>query len=275
VVLSGSGSLATRGWGREGVSEQGYRVSARDKTARKVFVDVSVRPVLKALGDETRFQIYCWLCERDQPVTITEVAGAFHLHPNTVRPHLDHLYNADLVRLDTRPQGTVGRPQHRYTAVKTDIELRPSVGGYEFLAHLLAETCCRQDLSIGAALEVGRCAGRDLVSGENNTSPDCRIARKTADTGVEKTGENAFDAKAVGMKVLVEEMDKLGFEPAVDEASLLFANCPFRALAQAYPDLVCSLHEGIVTGVLESTGGRLVEFCGFDKGIEQCSALIS
>jgi predicted ArsR family transcriptional regulator len=30
-----------------------------------------------------------------------------------------------------------------------------------------------------------------------------------------------------------------------------FTHCPFRELAEAYPDVVCQLHRGIVEGVIE------------------------
>ena len=40
-----------------------------------------------------------------------------------------------------------------------------------------------------------------------------------------------------------------------------FLHCPFRELAEAYPDLVCSLHRGICAGVIATAGGgRMQEF---------------
>ena len=50
-----------------------------------------------------------------------------------------------------------------------------------------------------------------------------------------------------------KELDRVGFDPAVDgpddeTAVIAFAHCPFRELAEAHPDLVCSLHRGMVEG---------------------------
>ena len=66
---------------------------------------------------------------------------------------------------------------------------------------------------------------------------------------------------------MAQELDRLGFEPAADAAATLdgstrieFLHCPFRELAEAYPDLVCNLHRGIVEGVAESRRGTVEAF---------------
>ena len=43
------------------------------------------------------------------------------------------------------------------------------------------------------------------------------------------------------------------------EVSIAFLHCPFRELAEAYPELVCNLHRGICEGVVKSVGGGSVE----------------
>ena len=62
-------------------------------------------------------------------------------------------------------------------------------------------------------------------------------------------------------------MLRLGFEPAVEPgdgtaegaARIAFLHCPFRELAEAYPELVCNLHRGICEGVVDQVGGGRVE----------------
>ncbi len=39
---------------------------------------------------------------------------------------------------------------------------------------------------------------------------------------------------------------------------MAFAHCPFRALAEQHPDLVCSLHCGMVEGLVGQIGGAEV-----------------
>ena len=61
---------------------------------------------------------------------------------------------------------------------------------------------------------------------------------------------------------LKAELDRLGFNPAVTPADegdsgrvrVDFLHCPFRELAEAYPDLVCNLHRGIVEGFVDAAG---------------------
>ena len=55
------------------------------------------------------------------------------------------------------------------------------------------------------------------------------------------------------------ELTKLGFEPALESdgsdgpaARIEFLHCPFRELAEAYPELVCNLHRGLCEGVVDA-----------------------
>ena len=36
---------------------------------------------------------------------------------------------------------------------------------------------------------------------------------------------------------------------------MAFTHCPFRELAEQHPDLVCSLHRGLVEGLVDEVGG--------------------
>ena len=46
-----------------------------------------------------------------------------------------------------------------------------------------------------------------------------------------------------------------------DGATIAFTRCPFRELAEANPDLVCSLHRGLVEGFADTRGdGRVRAF---------------
>jgi predicted ArsR family transcriptional regulator len=70
----------------------------------------------------------------------------------------------------------------------------------------------------------------------------------------------AYTSAASCLEALVDRLDRLGFDPAVDgseegeTAVIAFAHCPFRELAEAHPDLVCSLHRGMVEGFVETMG---------------------
>ena len=51
-------------------------------------------------------------------------------------------------------------------------------------------------------------------------------------------------------------------DPDLVTAVVAFANCPFAELARAHPDLVCSLHRGLVAGFVARMGdAEVAEFC--------------
>ncbi|HEX7166676.1 MAG TPA: hypothetical protein VF230_06825, partial [Acidimicrobiales bacterium] len=67
------------------------------------------------------------------------------------------------------------------------------------------------------------------------------------------------------VEALIESLTELGFDPASGEdagiTSIAFTNCPFRDLAEAYPDLVCNLHRGFIEGFVDELGGaEVVDF---------------
>lgn len=218
----------------------GTRQDSRDLDTR------DVRPILKALGDDTRYRIYSWLRDVDRPCRVAEVAERFDLHANTVRPHLEHLRDAGLVRLDATPQGGVGRPQHRYTAVDAQIDVPRGDEAHELLARMLAGLCCRVKVGGDLAVAVGRDLGHELADPSEGTP----------------------------MHVLDVTMARLGFEPVTEGNRETFTRCPFSELASAYTDLVCSLHRGLVEGVLESTGADLEEFHDLDHS-EPCTVVVN
>ncbi len=59
------------------------------------------------------------------------------------------------------------------------------------------------------------------------------------------------------------ELADLGFDPVEDGdgavTTIAFARCPFLRLAEAFPELVCHLHRGVVEGMVEVLGGARVE----------------
>ena len=65
------------------------------------------------------------------------------------------------------------------------------------------------------------------------------------------------------MAALADALDELGFDPAVagdgEAVTIAFTHCPFAELAEAYPELVCHLHRGLVEGFVSEWGEGGVE----------------
>ena len=189
-------------------------------------------PVFKALGDNTRYAIYLELARSSVPLSTAEIAEALDLHPNTVRPHLERMREVGLLDVDTDRQGLVGRPQHRYSvsAEAPSLGLEPS--SFRLLAQLVAGVAARARLAPDEVAAVGRTHGASLA-----TTGDC-------------------------VSVLEARLAELGFDPATatdgSAVTVAFTRCPFRELADAYPDIVCHLHRGIVEGIVDRAGGAAV-----------------
>lgn len=188
--------------------------------------------ILKALGDNTRYAIYLELARSPIPLTTAEIADVLELHVNTVRPHLERMRDVGLLSVDTVGRGTVGRPQHRYSLSPDAPSLGLEPSPYPMLAGVLLQAAAEGGLDAEDLVDAAREQGR-------------------ADGHRWPAGTTALDA-------LVVEQAKLGFDPAVVEedgaATMAFAHCPFRALAEQHPELVCPMHCGLVEGVVEEVG---------------------
>jgi predicted ArsR family transcriptional regulator len=189
--------------------------------------------VLKALGDNTRYAIYLELARSPLPLATADVAEVLDLHVNTVRPHLERMRDVGLLRVETRSRGGVGRPQHLYSLAPDAPSLGLEPSPFPTLARVLLRAAAAAGLDRDELVEAGREQG-------------------AADAALWPAGTDALDA-------LVVEQAKLGFDPAVIEreaaATMAFAHCPFRDLAEAHPELVCALHCGVVAGLVDAVGG--------------------
>jgi len=197
--------------------------------------------VLKALGDETRFEMYRELATSTTPLSAQDLADALGLHANTVRLHLERLREAGLVDVEAIHRGTVGRPQHLYSLAPGAPGLGFDPPAHALLAGLLAAMAEQMGANAEAAKQTGRAWG--IEAGKRTRSRSC-------------------------LDSLATELARLGFEPAADEdlgpdgtARIDFLHCPFRELAEAYPELVCNLHRGLCEGVVNQAGeGSVVGF---------------
>lgn len=186
----------------------------------------------KALADDTRFRLYRYLGLSGRPVSVRELSTRLSLHPNTLRPHLRRLEDAGLVRREVRKGATVGRPQTMFVAVeRTEFENRD----FRLLAEILA------GLASGARAR-DRAADRAREWG-----------RYLAARGVPKPGTRA--AARHHLAVLQEAMASAGFDPRFRRANggaveVTLRDCPFRELLDEHRELVCSIHRGLVEGML-------------------------
>ena len=211
---------------------------APDRSDSPVRIDL-----FKTLGDNTRYAIYLELARAARPLTTSEIADTIGLHPNTVRPHLDRMRDAGLVDVQVGGRGEIGRPQHRYS-LATDA---PSLGLEPPVMPMLARMVLSMAEQLGAGADDAHAVG--------------------AAEGAERS--QRFADSPSSLEAIVADLDGLGFDPVVsddpddpDAAVIAFAHCPFGELAATHPDLVCSLHHGLIAGFVDRMGDAEVrEFC--------------
>lgn len=202
--------------------------------------------LLKTLGDNTRYAIYLELARAPRPLITAEIADSLSLHPNTVRPHLERMREVGLVDVEVGGRGDVGRPQHRYSLAPDAPSLGLEPPSMPMLARMVLSMARRLDAAADDADAVGR------------------------DEGTRRAALHADSPST--LEAVVNDLDRLGFDPVVTDdprnaaddatAVIAFANCPFGDLAGEHPELVCGLHQGMVSGFVDAMGDATIsEFC--------------
>ena len=222
--------------------------------------------LLKALGDNTRYAIYLEIARSPVPLTTTAVSEALDLHPNTVRPHLERMRDVGLLQMEIVSKGEVGRPQHRYSLAPDAPSLGFEPPAMPLMARMLAGVAAAAGASRDEAIEIGRQQGRAAASALDAASVIAEL-------------DDPDDRAAVCLQALVDELARIGFDPAVAEDAegvvVAFTRCPFAELAEANPQLVCNLHRGLVEGFVDAVGGAAVAQFGTLVDRAPCQVALS
>ena len=192
--------------------------------------------VHKALADDTRFRLYRYLGLSGRAVSVRELSTRLSLHPNTLRPHLRRLEEAGLVRQESRrgsgTAATVGRPQTLYAAIERDSHAGRD---YRLLAEILS----------------------GLVTGVKARERAAVLAREWGQYLTVQGGPKPGTRLPAGrnLAVLQEAMAQAGFDPRFRRAGkgtveVSLRDCPFRDLLDDHRELVCSIHKGLIEGML-------------------------
>ena len=188
----------------------------------------------KALADDTRFRLYRYVRLVARPVSVTEMSARLALHPNTIRPHLRRLEEAGLVTHEIRKGGAAGRPRTLYLVSEpADEESRD----YRLLAEMLSGLVSGKR-AMQRALETAREWGSYLVA-QSKPRPGSR------------------PPAGVDLARLQEAMARAGFDPRFRRldggaVEVTLRDCPFKDLANDHRELVCTLHRGLVEGILST-----------------------
>jgi predicted ArsR family transcriptional regulator len=196
-----------------------------------------------AQASPSRRRLLALLRDADEAQDAHQLAAATALHVTTVRFHLRILEQAGLVLSRVRRPRAAGRPRTEYEATTP----APATGGaYRELAAVLAAHL--GETAAGRAARAERAgvawAGRLPLGSPKPTAPEAaaEVTRLCAEMGfdpelVARDGGWRIDLRA----------------------------CPFLSVAREHPDVVCSVHLGLIRGTLDRVGApplasRLVPF---------------
>ncbi len=209
-------------------------------------MDRQIADIASSLGDTTRRGIFISVRESADPMTASQIATLFGIHPNVARHHLDRLVSDGYLRVTRRrAQGRAGpgagRPAKHYEPTDKSISLQFPVRRYDLLIDLLVRVIERlaPEDAPQVVEEIGIEYGREIAA--ELGLPD--------DTG--------YEAAALAV---AKAMTGVGFETEADADGrrLLTKYCPFGEAAKTHPHLVCRLDQGIVKGLLEAGRRRPV-----------------
>jgi len=210
--------------------------------------DAGAGGVHAALASPTRRRLLDILRAGDAPRDAHDLAREVGLHLSTVRFHLEVLHRAGLLTRAPAPRGTAGRPRTAYTPVPTGAS-DPTTPAQAY-----------QDLS-------------GLLAGHLSDTPRRRAARAER-AGLDWAAQLLPTPGPAGSTVAeaAREVNRLftglGFEPDLittgEGHQIALRACPYRAVAREHPEVVCSVHLGLLRGSLTRLGvfttSRLLPF---------------
>jgi len=185
------------------------------------------------------------LADQPEPCRIASLAAALHLHENTVREHLDGLVTVGLATREAAEPDGRGRPAWLYSARHraTDRMSRPEGRAHAALAAALVDHIVEtSDTALADAEHAGTLWGHRLVAAE-----------ESKEAGAAPVGTRSAVA---ARRQVVKMMDDLGFAPDADDRAtdVRLRQCPLLEAAHQNLDVVCTVHLGLVRGVMADLG---------------------
>jgi predicted ArsR family transcriptional regulator len=183
---------------------------------------------LSSLGDATRRRLYDQVSSRPGPVSRDEVAREAGIGRTLAAYHLDRLAAEGLLtvayeRRSGRTGPGAGRPAKLYARSEREIGVSVPPRDYHLAARLLADA---------AAADTDGGTRRAL------SAAAARLGR-----------EIAAEAPAVAPAPLLRDR---GYEPFEDGDNVLrMRNCPFHAVAQRHPEIVCEMNLALLGGLVD------------------------
>ncbi len=200
---------------------------------------MATRPTYSPISSYSRVQILHEL-QQSSKATINDLCEVTGLHPNTVREHIQRLIDGGYVVSEVENRKTRGRPRMFYSAAD-GVQAEPS----EVATRKAAAAAVRGDTL------------RKLFPGTAHE--------------LDEASEHQLDA-------LVEHLEESGFAPIVDEEHLTLdlSPCPHASSDPEHRGTLCSVHLGLMDGVMAAAGGPLqTDFVCESKNQTDCTVQLT
>ncbi|MFF9978032.1 helix-turn-helix transcriptional regulator [Streptomyces erythrochromogenes] len=207
--------------------------------------------VIAVLQDPVRRRLYEYVVAQGREVGRNEAAEAAGVARTLAAHHLDRLAEAGLLesgsrRLTGRSGPGAGRPAKVYTRARVERSVSLPARDYRTAAELLAEAAEQAGLDAGL-----RAAARRRGESLRGPAAPCggleEAVELLAARGYEPHLEEGQDAQeAEGSEVQGGEAGR--------GAVVRMRNCPFHAVAERFPPLVCGMNLALLEGLIGADG---------------------
>ena len=200
-----------------------------------------------ALGDRTRGRLYRFIRQARRPVTRDEAAAEVGISRKLAAFHLDRLVRSGLLEPTfERPSGEAvapGRTPKRYRVSPIEIAVTIPERHYDLVGEILV------DAVAGAQPGESVPVAAERAAAERGREFGVRLRREAAPgrLGPERS-----------LALAADRLADAGFEPLARGGEVWLLNCPFHALAQRAPALVCGINVAFLGGLLEGLEARRV-----------------
>ncbi|MGW8360669.1 helix-turn-helix transcriptional regulator [Streptomyces wedmorensis] len=188
--------------------------------------------VIAVLQDPVRRRLYEYVAAQGREVGRNEAAEAAGVARTLAAHHLEKLTEAGLLdsgsrRLTGRSGPGAGRPAKVYTRAKAERSVSLPARDYRTAAELLAEAA--EEAGLDAGLHA---AARRRGEALRGPAPACG-----------------------GLEEVMEVLAGRGYEPRLEaERVVRMRNCPFHAVAESFPPLVCGMNLALLEGLIGTDG---------------------
>lgn len=204
---------------------------------------------VSALAEPARRALYFYVIAQPEPVSRDLAATGTGLPRHSAKFHLDRLVQEGLLetefrRLTGRRGPGAGRPSKLYRRSTRQIAVTLPQRNYDLAGQVLARAIEQAARDCTPVLEAVRRAAADVghTLGAASTEAEAGTVAPQSD-----------------LSVIADLLTRHGYEPRVEQDTIVLSNCPFHALVAKHTELVCGMNLDLITAMLDQLRRRDIQ----------------